>query len=212
MFKNRTDAGQKLTEKIKAELSAEEIENTVLLAIPRGGIVVGEPIHKSLGVSIDCLVVKKIPAPQSLELAIGAIGEEGVVVWEKPLCDRLGVLADYQQAIVKEKLTELEDKRSFFRQGRPLIEVKNKIVIIVDDGVATGATVKVSLAMVENLGPAEIILAVPIIAKETLAQLKERFSRVIYLEAAEMLFSLDQFYEDFSQISDQEVKQILGGK
>jgi len=209
MFKNRNGAGQKLAEKLKLELSAEEIKKLIILAIPRGGIIVGAQIARDLGVEMDCLIVKKIPSPQSPELAIGAIGEEGVVVWEKELCEKLGVGVKYQQEAVKKKILELEDKKNFFRHGQALLEIKEKMVLIVDDGVATGATAKVSALIAENLSPAEIILAVPVIAKETLSELKQRFSRVIYLDAPEMFFSVDQFYEDFAPVSDDEIKRTL---
>lgn len=209
MFKDRIEAGQKLAEKLKGEIADLDISKAVLLAIPRGGIVVGEQISQDLGIPMHCLVVKKIPSPESPELAIGAVGEGGLVVWEKELCERLRVPVEYQQAIVKAKLTELEEKLNFFRQGKPLVDLKNKTVIIVDDGVATGATVKVSAAVVENFAPSEIILAVPVIARETLAEIKEKFGRVIYLESPEMFFSVGQFYENFSQITDEQIKEIL---
>jgi putative phosphoribosyl transferase len=209
MFKNRDEAGKKLADRLKEELSPEDLSGALLLAVPRGGIVVGNRISKTLGIKIDCLVVKKIPSSNNPELAIGAIGEGGVVVWEKEICERLSVSIEYQQKIVKHKLAELEEKVVFFRGERPLTELKGKKVIIVDDGVATGATVRASVAVVENFGPSEIILAVPVIAKEKLSEMKEKFARVIYLEAPEMLINVGQFYEDFSPITDQQVKETV---
>lgn len=209
MFKNRDEAGKKLADRLKQELSPQDLNEALLLAVPRGGIVVGNQISKALGIKIDCLVVKKIPSPNNPELAIGAVGEGGVVVWEKEICERLMVSVEYQQKIVKDKLAELEDKMNFFRGGRPLADLKGKIVIIVDDGVATGATVKASMAVVENFSPKEIILAVPVIAREKLAEIKEKFGRVVYLEAPEMFFNVGQFYEDFPQITDQQVKEAV---
>jgi len=209
MFKDRIDAGQKLAEKLKEELSTGEIGRAIILAIPRGGIILGGEISRILNIPLDCLVTKKIPSPESEELAIGAISEDGMVVWEDELCERLKVSSDYKQDLVKKKIFELEDKQSFFRKNKPLPDIKNKTVILVDDGVATGATVKVSVQVIENFNPKEIILAVPVIEKGVLAELKEKFSKVIYLEAPEMFFSVGQFYEDFSQISDETVKKIL---
>ncbi len=209
MFRDRIEAGTKLAGRLKEELSPQELHEVFLLAIPRGGIVVGSQISKTLGIPMDCLVVKKIPSLESSELAIGAVGEGGVVVWEKEICERMKTPVEYQQKIVKEKLTELEDKTNFFRKGKMLADLKGRMVIIVDDGVATGATVRASVAVVENFSPREIILAVPVIAKETLVELKRKFGRVIYLEAPEMFFSVGQFYQNFEQITDEEVRGIL---
>ncbi|PIV01214.1 phosphoribosyltransferase [Candidatus Shapirobacteria bacterium CG03_land_8_20_14_0_80_40_19] len=209
MFKDRIEAGQKLAERLKEEFSSQNLGEVLLLAVPRGGIVVGSQISKALGIKIDCLVVKKIPSLGNPELAIGAIGEGGVVVWEKEICERLKVSIEYQQKIVKDKLTELEDKMNFFREGRSLPDLKGKTVIIIDDGVATGATVKVSVAIVENFSPKEVILAVPVIAKEKLEEMKEKFDRVVYLEAPELFINVGQFYENFSPISDEQIKKVL---
>jgi len=209
MFKDRIDAGRKLAEKLKEEVLPEEIKETILWAIPRGGIVVGEEIRKVFGIPMDCLVTKKIPSPESEELAIGAVAEGGTVVWEEELCERLNVPVEYKQEMIKRKVEELEKKKKDFRGEKALPIVTDKRVIITDDGVATGATVKAAVAVVKSFNPREIIVAVPVIAKETLEELKNKVDKIIYLEAPEMFFSVGQFYENFDQISDQEVKGVL---
>lgn len=209
MFKDRAEAGARLAQKLKEELLAQPLAEAIILAIPRGGVVIGGEISKSLKLPLNCLITKKIPAPGNEELAIGAVAEGGVVVWEEELCQRLNVPVEYKQEIVKKKVEELEKKKSDFRGDRPPPELKDKIAIIVDDGVATGATIKAAVAVVRNFAPKEIVIAVPVIAKDVLPGLKTMVDKIVYLEAPEMFFSVGQFYENFEQISDEKVGKIL---
>ncbi|HUV72323.1 MAG TPA: phosphoribosyltransferase family protein [Clostridia bacterium] len=209
MFRNRNEAGEKLAAKLKAELSPQEKKNALVLAIPRGGIIIGDQIRQKLKLSLDCLISKKIPAPGNQELAIGAVGEGGVVVWEEGLVNRLGISLDYKKEIVKEKVAELEKKDKDFRQGKEIPQMEGKSVILADDGVATGATIKVAIKVIRSYRPQEIIVAVPVIALDSLPAIKEVADKVVYLEAPEMFFSVNQFYEDFQQISDEEAREIL---
>jgi putative phosphoribosyl transferase len=204
MFKNRAEAGKLLTARLKDELEKEAI----VLGIPRGGIIVGREIAQSLSLPLDCLVIKKIPAPQS-EVTVGAVGEDGVVVWDEALCRRLEVSVDYQQEIVKSKLAEFERKEGDFRQGRPAPEVAGKVVVLVDDGIATGATIKAAIKVLRSFHPKELIVAVPVISLDELPEMKQAADRLIYLESPEMFFSVDQFYEDFKQPTDEEIRNIL---
>lgn len=209
MFKDRADAGRRLAEKLREELSLENLKEIVLLAIPRGGIIVGNEIRRLLNIPLEILITKKIPSPENEELAIGAVGEDGTVVWEEELIKRLNVPVEYKQEIVKEKLLELEEKKKFFRGDKPFVKITDKIVIITDDGIATGATARSAIRVVRNGGPKEVVLAVPVIAKEILEELKERADKIVYLEAPEMFFSVGQFYENFEQISDNKVRELL---
>lgn len=209
MFKNREEAGEKLAQELKEELSSETLKDALVLGIPRGGIVVGIKVKRFLDIPFECLVTKKIPAPGEEELAIGAVAEGGVVVWEDELCQRLKVPVDYKQKIVKEKVAELEKKQKDFREEKPLPQIKDRVVIIVDDGVATGSTIKAAVAVVRSFSPKEIIVAVPVIAQDSLEDLKERADRIIYLEAPEMFFSVGQFYEKFEQLTDEQIKNYL---
>lgn len=212
MFKNREEAGEKLAQRFKEELSEDDKRNALILAIPRGGVAIGAKISQSLNLPLDCLIIKKIPAPGDEELAIGAVGDGGTVVWEEELVERLNVPLEYKQEIVKNKISELEKKKEDFRTGKPAPDIKGKIVIIADDGVATGATMKVAIAVAKSFIPKEIIVAVPVVSPDTLSDLKELADRVVYLEAPEMFFSVGQFYESFDQIPDEEVVRILNSK
>jgi len=209
MFADRTEAGEKLAQKLKADLPPEVLAKALVLAIPRGGVVVGNKISRTLDLPFDCLITKKIPAPGNEELAIGAVGEGGEVVWEEKLVGELNIPLNYKQEIVKKKTDELEQKKKDFRGNKPIPELKDKVVIIVDDGIATGATVKVAIAVIRNFKPQEVIVAVPVIAADTLEEIKKRADRVIYLEAPEMFFSVGQFYQNFTQTSDEEVRRLL---
>lgn len=209
IFKDRRQAGEKLAAKLKEELSDEDFKDAIVLAIPRGGVIVGKEISQSLNLPIDCLVTKKLPSPDNKELAIGAVGEGGVVVWEEELCQRLAVSQDYKKEIVKQKVDELEKKRQDFKFGMPVPELREKTVLVVDDGIATGATIKAAIAVIRNFNPKQVIVAVPVIAPDALEEVKEKADKLIYLEIPEMFFSLDQFYESFDQIEDQKVVEAL---
>lgn len=209
MFKDRTEAGKRLAQKVKEELSTQLLAEGIVLSIPRGGVAIGGEISQSLNLPLDCLITKKIPCPENEELAIGAVAEGGVVIWEEELCQRLGVSPSYKQEIVKKKVLELEKKQQDFKCGRPPLQLKDKVAIITDDGVATGSTIKAAIAVVANFDPKEIIVAVPVIAQDSLEEIKKLADRVIYLEAPEMFFSVGQFYENFEQLSDEQVVNIL---
>jgi len=209
MFADRIEAGKKLTERIKEVLPGGIAGEGLILAIPRGGVPIGKEISRALNLPLDCLIIKKIPAPEKEELAIGAVGEGGVVVWEEELLSRLKVPVEYRQEIVKRKLMEFEKKENDFRGGRPIPAIQGKTVIITDDGVATGATIKAALATVRNFQPKEIIIAVPVIAQDTLMEMKQKAEKVVFLETPAMFFSVDQFYQDFRQYSDEEIVTML---
>lgn len=209
MFKNREEAGEKLAQKLKEKLSEEQLKKAVVMAIPRGGTIIGQKISHFLNLPLDCLITKKIPSPGNEELAIGAVGDGGAVVWENELVERMAVPLEYKQEIVKNKILELEKKKSDFCGSRPTPVLKDKVVIITDDGVATGATMKVAIAVAKSLLPKEIIVAVPVVSLDSLSDLKGLADQVIYLESPEMFFSVGQFYENFDQIPDEEVVRIL---
>jgi len=209
MFKDRQEAGEKLAFKIQEELGKEELEKAVILGIPRGGIIIGGVMRRILQVPFFPLITKKIPSPENEELAIGAVGEGGVVVWEEELCQRLGVNLDYRQKIVKEKIEELERKKKDFGYEGSLSVLAGKVAILTDDGVATGATMKAGIAVAASFSPKEIVVAAPVIAYEALAELKNRADKVVCLLAPEIFFSLSQFYANFTPVTDEEAKKFL---
>lgn len=195
-----------MADKLASEIEAKD---GIILAIPRGGIVVGKQLSQRLNLPLDVLVTKKIPAPGNPELAIGAVGEGGIVFFDEELCRNLCVTEVYKKEIVQERKKELESKKNFFRKGRPLLELKDKTLILTDDGVATGATMLAAVRVVKNQKPKEVIVAVPVVALDTLQKLEQEADRVFYLQAPEMFFAVGQFYQNFSQVTDDEVRKIL---
>jgi predicted phosphoribosyltransferase len=209
MFKDRFEAGKKLAQKLKEEFPSLTAESTLVLAIPRGGVAVGWAISRALSLPLDCLIIKRIRSPESEELAIGAVGEGGLVVWDEELCARLKITPEYQKKAVKQKLLEFEKKENDFRGDKPLPAIAGKRVFLVDDGVATGSTLKAAIETVRSFKPKEVIVAVPVIAPDSLPEIKGEVDGVIYLETPEMFFSVDQFYENFEQFSDEKVREML---
>lgn len=193
MFKDRIEAGEKLAERLKEEAFPKE---TLILAVPKGGVPVGEQISHILGLPLDYLIIQKIPAPESDDLAIGALGKGGVVVWEEELCRKLNVPLDFRQQVVKQKITELEKKDEELRGEKTSPRVEGQTILLVDDGVVTGATLKAAIMVIRNFHPAEIVVAVPIIAVDALEGIKQIADRLVYLESPELLFSLTEFYKN----------------
>jgi predicted phosphoribosyltransferase len=209
MIKNRTEAGKLLAQKLKEEISPDLLTETFILAIPRGGVIIGNEVKDILGVKLDCLITKKIPAPEEEDVVIGAVSEGGVVVWEDKICEQLKVPVEYKQEIVKQKVEELQKKKTSFRGEKSLPLIKDKRVILIDDGVATGATIKASIKVLRDFAPKEIIVATPFISLESLEEIKEISDRVVYLESPPVIFSLTEFYEEFGQITDEQIKAML---
>lgn len=210
MFENRQQAGQLLTEKLKSLGIAKSSKDLVVLAIPRGGLVVGKEISLELSTSLDIIVVKKLGAPNQSELAIGAVGETpGSTYLDKKLVSQLRVSSKYIEEIKKLRNLEIKRREKLYRQGKPALNLQGKIVIITDDGAATGATMIAACREVWNNNPKKVIVALPVLARDTLKKLEEEADEVVYLEAPRMFFSVGQFYEEFDQVTDQTVIKIL---
>lgn len=212
MFTNRQDAGRKLASRLVEGLGSLDSQKAVVLAIPRGGIVVGKEIASKFFFPLDVLVAKKLPAPQNQELAIGAVGENGKVFFDEQLCRDLCVTEAYKSEIVKKKLIEVEEKRKFFRGRKLPLDLEGKTVVLTDDGVATGATMLMAIRIVREFHPHKIIVAIPVIALSSLGILKNEADQVFYLESPEIFIALGQFYHSFLPVTDEQVVQILGGE
>lgn len=209
MFKNRTQAGQKLAQ----ELQEYQGKNCLVLAIPRGGVVVGRRLADFLDCPLDVISVKKLGAPGNEELAIGAVGtEEGSLYENKSLISELGVKREYLEQEIKEKMLEAQRRERVFRSGRKEIKIKGKIVILVDDGAATGATLKAAIKEVWAKKPERLIVALPLASKELKTELEALVDEAIILETPEPFFAVGQGYEEFGQVSDEEVRKILNSK
>lgn len=205
MFKNRQQAGELLAEKLKRYKK----KDVLVLAIPRGGVVVGKAIAQKLNLPLDIIVVKKIGAPSNPELAIGAVGPGNVVYWDKDLIGRLGISKVESSKLKVESSKERKEKEKVLRGNKEPLNTRGKTVILIDDGVATGATAVAAQKALRKMGTAKVILSVPVISKETFNDIKRYFDSVIVLSIEEEFYAVGQFYRNFPQITDQEVVNLL---
>jgi len=210
MFKNREEAGRKLAKKILRNEEIEKLrEEKIVLAIPRGGVVIGKELAKALNCSLDVIITKKIGAPGNPELAVGAVGAMGEPVIDEALAERVGADEEYLKNQIAKIKIEIERREKEFRGNKPKLNFKDKIVILTDDGVATGATMMAAIEIIRQQNPKKIMVAVPVIARDTLDKIKALADEVICLDSPLMFFAVGQFYQDFPQISDEEVKELL---
>lgn len=217
MFANRVEAGERLADRVVQTLAGQEPEGvaSLVLALPRGGVPVALPLARRLNVPLDLVLVRKIGVPDAPELAAGAImeGAEGpLVVFNDDVLALHGLLRDDLQPSIEQLREEIATRRARYLVGRPPLPVRGRRVILVDDGIATGATVRAALAGLSGQGAAELILAVPVAPPETLARMRTACDRVICLHSPERFLAVGQFYEDFTQVSDQEVAAVMQGE
>lgn len=213
MMKNRQEAGKLLADEL---LVYAKSKDAIVLAIPRGGVVVGREIADVLDLPLSAVVVKKLAAPDNPELAIGAVAAGNVkkVDWE--LAFRLQVNQEYLDEELRRRGKDVEERLAKYKLSeselRFLLQTK-KVIIVVDDGVATGATVKAAVAYVRKLTSSKkdtvIILAVPVIAKDTYDEVQSQVNRIIAIEIPESFRAVGQFYQEFPQVMDEEVNALL---
>jgi len=210
MFPNRSEAGQKLAQKLKEVLGEQKAVNKLLiLAIPRGGVVIGRQIADLLKCPMDVIITKKIGAPGNPELAIGAVGTVGEPVIDEALAERVGADEDYLKNKIEKIKENIEVQEKEFRQNKLPLDLKDKVVVITDDGVATGSTIKAAIEVVRQSNPQKIIVVIPVIARDALKEIENLADEVIYLEAPELFFAVGQFYQEFEQVTDEQVKDLL---
>lgn len=204
-FSDRTDAGKRLA----ATLMDFSGKDAVVLAIPRGGVVAGYEIAKTLDLPLDVIIAHKLGAPDNPEFAIGAITEDGSTVLDEKTIVYLGVSKGYIEEESERQKGEIERRLKVYRQGMAPRELKGKGVIVVDDGIATGSTMKAALLSVKNKGAKSITVAIPVGPPSTIEELKRLADRVICLYTPEYFGAIGEFYSDFSQTSDEEVIELL---
>ncbi|MHB1697732.1 MAG: phosphoribosyltransferase [bacterium] len=209
IFKNRREAGRLLGGRLPADKYAGE--KTVVIGLLRGGVPVAYEIAKALNAPLDVALVRKIGAPNQEELAIGAIvdGKNPKVYLNESLISRIAIPEGYIDRIKEIKLEEIRKREKIYRRGEEKIGVHGKIAIVVDDGIATGASMRVVIDALKEEKPEKIIIAVPVIAADTLRELKKIANDVIALSAPEEFYAVGEFYEDFSQTDDEEVIELL---
>jgi putative phosphoribosyl transferase len=180
-----------------------------VLALPRGGVPVAVEIAAALNAPIDVLIVRKLGSPLQPELALGALGERGVVVLNEDLVEAIGVSPDELRRIEEREATEIERRRSRYRGDRAMVAIDGRVVIIVDDGLATGATARAAVAVARALGAARVIVAVPVGAADSLNLMAGEADDVVALAAPYHFAAVGAWYDDFRQVGDDEVERML---
>jgi predicted phosphoribosyltransferase len=206
VFRNRTEAGRHLARALGDYAGREDL---IVLGLPRGGVPVAAEVARVLGAPLDVLVVRKLGAPGQEELALGAIGEGGVRVLNERLVRDLGLSREAIDRIAAREKSELERRVTAYRGGHEALDVEGKTVIVVDDGVATGATMRAGLQTLRVLGAAKIIAAAPVGAADSVALVENDADEVVVLETPAWFSAVGQWYEDFGQTTDDEVRALL---
>ena len=204
-FVDRVDAGKRLASVLK-NFSGKK---GIVLAIPRGGVVVGYVIAKTLNLPLDIIIPRKIGAPNNPELAIGAVAEDGTAILDQNLIKYLGVSREYVIEETERQKKEISRRLKLYKQDASYPDLKGLDVIVVDDGIATGSTMKAALASVKNRGASSITVAVPVGPPSTIEELEKMSDRVVCLYTPEFFQAIGEFYRDFSQTSDEEVIGLL---
>lgn len=204
-FEDRFEAGERLARL----LEVYRAESPVVYALPRGGVPVGFGVSRALGAPLEALVARKLGAPGQPELGIGAVTSDGVRFLNDPLVERLGVTDDYVERIAAAESEEAARRARMFRGDHPELQVRDRTAIIVDDGLATGATARAAVESLRRRGARRIVVAVPVCAAQSEAEIRDEADDVVCLESPENLGAIGFWYRDFSQVTDGEVLDLL---
>jgi len=204
-FEDRTDAGQKLA----PLLQKFKMEQPVVLAVPRGGVIVGGEVARDLQIPLDILIVRKIGAPFNPEVAIGAVLPDGSAVLDTVLIKKANIADQYIKQVIEEQTAEIRRRQRLYKGTEEMPLLADKTVIIVDDGIATGYTMEAAILGLRKYKPQAIIVAVPVAPREIVERLQKVADEVVCLDTPEPFFAVGQFYQNFTQTSDDEVIRIL---
>jgi putative phosphoribosyl transferase len=205
-FDDRRDAGRELASHLRKYVGRRDV---VVLALPRGGLPVGFEVAKALAVPLDIFVVRKLGTPGHPELAVGAIASGGVRVLNEDVVRWLGVAHEAIETVAREELVELERREREYRSGRPLIELGDRTVILVDDGLATGSTMRAAVQAVRVHRPKAVVVAVPVGAPTTCQEFADIADETVCARMPVSFSAVGQWYRDFSQTTDDEVRALL---
>jgi predicted phosphoribosyltransferase len=205
-FPNRAEAGRLLAEKLDKYAGRDDV---LVLGLPRGGVPVAYEVAQRLGAPLDVFIVRKLGVPGFEELALGAIASGGVRVLNDDVVRALPNANELIESVTAKEMEELERREQRYRDGRPAPEPRGRTVILVDDGLATGATMRAAVAALRQRGAAKIVVAVPVGAADTCRQFEAEVDETVCVIASEWFQAVGQYYEDFSQITDEEVRELL---
>jgi len=205
-FRNRVEAGQQLAKQLEKYANRQDV---LVLALPRGGVPVAYEVAQSLKVPLDVFVVRKLGVPGHEELAMGAIASGGVRVLNGEVVEALNIPDEVIDAVAERELLELERRERAYRDGRPAPGVQGRIVILVDDGIATGSTMKAAIEALRQLDASRIVVAVPTAAMSTVREMRRDVEDLVAVMTPADFSGVGQWYEDFSQTTDEEVRVLL---
>lgn len=205
-YRNRENAGQDLAKRLKTYVNRPD---GVVLALPRGGINVAFEVAKALNLPLDVVVVRKLGVPDQPELAMGAIASGGVRVLNQELLHQSHISDERVESVAQEEGKELERQERLYRNGRPAAVLKHKTIILIDDGLATGATMRAAVNAIKEQNPKQIIIAVPVATPSMCQELESEVDEIICLKTPEPFISVGTWFDDFSQTTDEEVIQLL---
>jgi predicted phosphoribosyltransferase len=208
IFQDRRHAGLALGQIVRDECADYLGSDAIVLGLPRGGVPVAFEVARELHLPLDVFVVRKLGVPGQEELALGAVASGGVIVLQNDVISRYQIGQETIDAVVARERFEMERRESAFREGRPPLTLEDRIVILVDDGLATGATMKAAVRAVRPLAR-RILVAVPVAAFSTCEELRQEVDRMVCIECPESFHAVGEFYRNFEQISDEEVRSLL---
>ena len=206
IFKDRQEAGRKLISKLHQYKDRADV---IVLGLPRGGIVTAFEIAQGLNLPLDLIVTRKIGAPDNPEFAIGAITEDGEGIFDAVTISTYRISRQYIDEEIKKEKKEAERRLKVYRENRPPLNLQDKTVILVDDGVATGATLRAAIRSAKIKNAKKIVVAVPVIARDILEKIKNEVDEIVYLDAPLFFSAIGSFYEVFAQTEDEEVVALM---
>ncbi|MER6566228.1 phosphoribosyltransferase [Streptomyces sp. NPDC001093] len=211
-FHDRVHAGRELAERLRIRQEAGALTHPVVLALPRGGVTVAREVARALEAPLDVVVARKIGAPFQEELGVGALAGDDPPLFDKRTLDELGLTEEALDDVVERERAELHRREQRYREGRPPPELRDRTVIVVDDGVATGATARAALRWLRRQSPERLVLAVPVCSPQAAELLRGEADEVLCLQRPTVFLAVGEWYEDFEQLTDDDVLAALHGQ
>jgi putative phosphoribosyl transferase len=208
LFKDRADAGKRLAERLLEYANRADV---IVLGVPRGGVPVAAEIAARLNAPLDVFVLRKLGVPWQEELAFGAIASGGIRVLDEEIVESTGITPRTIEEVTARESRELERRQLVFRGSLPSLNLAGRTVILVDDGIATGSSLRAAVKALRQMNPARLVIAVPVAPESTCRRMKAEVDDLVCLYSPESFFAIGQFYSDFSQTSDAEVAELLRG-
>ncbi len=205
-FADRAEAGRQLAQKLASYFGRADV---VVLGIPRGGVIVASEVAQALGAPLDVFVSRKLGVPGQEELAFGALASGGVRVLDQDIICELNIPDAPIERISEQVRTEIDRREQAYRDGKPALTVESKTVVLVDDGIATGSSTLAAIKTLKQMRPARLVLAVPVAPASTCKRLRDDVDDLVCVHSPERFYAIGQFYENFAQVTDEEVIEVL---